>query len=275
MADSLGIKRKNGRSAINLETKYKIIQDKLAGMKTQDIKVKYNLKNDSNVSRILSNQQAIVAAYQGDFGGKRKSLKTTNCPELEARMMAFIIDMNEKALPVSAELLIEKTKKECVKLGIKDLKVSRGFVQKFQERKMVSLIQLHGEANNVPDYVVEDWNVKIAALTDGFEAKNISNIDEFGFFYSLLPSKTLAAKVKKCRKGKHSKVRITVLIGSNSDGSDKMKLLVIGKAKAPISLRPLIRNRTLPVLYRNNSKAWLTGDIFKEHLFKVNAQMQK
>ena len=68
---------------------------------------------------------------------------------------------------------------------------------------------------------------------EGYKACNVFNVDETGLFFKLLPDKTLTFKNEPCHSGKHSKDRITVLVGSNSDGSEKLPLLVIGKAKVP------------------------------------------
>ena len=51
-------------------------------------------------------------------------------------------------------------------------------------------------------------------------------------FFKLLPDKTPTLKNKPCLGGEQSKDQITVLVGSNSDGSEKLPLLVIGKSKS-------------------------------------------
>ena len=49
-----------------------------------------------------------------------------------------------------------------------------------------------------------------------------------------MPDKTLRVKREKCTGGKLSKERVTVLVGANMSGSEKRKLLVIGKSRACI-----------------------------------------
>ncbi|GBL87492.1 hypothetical protein AVEN_118415-1 [Araneus ventricosus] len=60
--------------------------------------------------------------------------------------------------------------------------------------------------------------------------KHFFNADETGLFYKLTPNKTLNFKGEKCVGGKLSKVRITILVCSNMNGSEKKKLTVIGKS---------------------------------------------
>ncbi|XP_048759253.2 tigger transposable element-derived protein 6-like [Ostrea edulis] len=53
-------------------------------------------------------------------------------------------------------------------------------------------------------------------------------------------------------------------------GSDKQRLLVIGKSRDPRCFRG---KKSLPVVYRSSAKAWMTSDIFREWLKDFNKQM--
>ena len=77
------------------------------------------------------------------------------------------------------------------------------------------------------------------------------------------PSQTLSTKPVPGRK--KDKSRITVLLGTNATGTDKLKPWVIGNSKRP---RPLakINLARLPVHYRGNPKAWMNSLIFEEVL---------
>jgi len=67
---------------------------------------------------------------------------------------------------------------------------------------------------------------------------------------------------KKSSGVKGTKVRLTYLLASNADGSEKLPPLIIGKAKKPHAFR----NKTgaqLSFQYQNNAKAWMTADIYQ------------
>lgn len=64
-------------------------------------------------------------------------------------------------------------------------------------------------------------------------------------------------------EGELSKERLTVLITANMTGTDKRKLLVIGKFKNPRSFKNI---KALPVQYEYNQKSWMTSSIFKKFL---------
>ncbi len=59
--------------------------------------------------------------------------------------------------------------------------------------------------------------------------------------------------------------RMTVLCCSNLTGTDKCKLLVIGKSLRPRCFKN-VNVDNLPVTYRANKKAWMTSQIFTERL---------
>ena len=56
---------------------------------------------------------------------------------------------------------------------------------------------------------------------------------------------------------------MTVLVCSNATGTHKLKLLLIGKYGNPRCLKHLYRS-SLPVIYRHQSKMWMTQEIFHE-----------
>jgi hypothetical protein len=78
-------------------------------------------------------------------------------------------------------------------------------------------------------------------------------VDETGFFYRALPTKSLAVKGEKYTRGKMSKERLTVLLCGNMV-EEMEKPLVFGKAAKPRSFKNLKINN-LPVIWRNNTKS--------------------
>jgi len=66
------------------------------------------------------------------------------------------------------------------------------------------------------------------------------------------PSKTLAQKAEPCHGGKKSKQRLTVLLGANADGRDKLRPLIIGKFKKPRCFKNI---KNFPTGYEANKKA--------------------
>ena len=68
--------------------------------------------------------------------------------------------------------------------------------------------------------------------------------------------------------------RITVLCCANMTGSDKAKLLVIGKSKKPCCFKHIDLD-TLPVTYCANKNAWMTSVLFQEWILNWDAALMK
>ncbi|KAM7310737.1 tigger transposable element-derived protein 6-like [Ixodes scapularis] len=121
-----------------------------------------------------------------------------------------------------------------------------------------------GEAASVDDTVLQAWLDKhLDRIFAPYADCDIYNADETGLCFQLLPAKTLASKDDKCLGTKTSKERVTVLLCANMDGSDKRKLLVIGKPNKPRGFAAMF---SLPVTYVQNGKAWMTGERFRAWL---------
>ncbi|KAH1017023.1 hypothetical protein HUJ05_007757 [Dendroctonus ponderosae] len=100
--------------------------------------------------------------------------------------------------------------------------------------------------------------------------KDIFNADEMGLFYKLTPDTTLKFVGEKYAGCKLSKVRLTVLEAAIMPGTEKRKLLVIGKSAHP----RCFKNKILPVNYKANSKAWMTSDIFRTELLQWDEKLK-
>lgn len=110
-------------------------------------------------------------------------------------------------------------------------------------------------------------------LLERYSPDDIYNVDETGLFYRLLPDRTYALKGETCHGGKNSKERISLLLGSNMTGTDKLKPLVIGRAAKPRCFKG-VQVESLPVYYKANAKAWMTSEIFNQWLSSWNRKLQ-
>ena len=65
---------------------------------------------------------------------------------------------------------------------------------------------------------------------------------------------------------KKDKFRLTLGFACNADGSEKLPLFFIGKSKRPQCFKRLKKKTPGDegFYYRNNKKAWMTSELFKE-----------
>lgn len=169
-------------------------------------------------------------------------------------------------------------------MKIEEFKASDHWLENFKIRHAIKFRSEQGEAAEVDLEEVENWQETV--LRDAlakYSANDVFNADETGLFWRLMPNKTLTFKSKifnliliklfldeKCVGGKKSKERVTVLVGANASGTEKLPLFVIGKSKKP----RCFKNANVPVKYAANSKAWMTAELFENWLKTWNKKLK-
>lgn len=142
-------------------------------------------------------------------------------------------------------------------------------MQRFKERHGVVYRAIVGEGAAVNQDMADKWLTDHLDKVFQYSDRDIYNADETGLFYQMLPNRTHTLKGDKCVGGKNSKVRVTVLLCCNMDGSDRRLPFVIGKSKKPTCFGQFV-----PVRYRHNKKAWMTRELFGEWLKEFDDDMQ-
>jgi hypothetical protein len=156
------------------------------------------------------------------------------------------------------------------RLSIVNFKCSEGWLCRFKVRKGISHHKITGEACGVKPEAVEEWTPIVAEYLKKYSPHDVYNADETALFYNLLPDKTLAVRGDSCKGGKRSKERLTVLLCTNMDGSDKIKPMVIGKWAQPRCFKGI---KNLPCRYEHNAKAWMTSGLFAQWLRAFDARI--
>ncbi|UYV66540.1 TIGD6 [Cordylochernes scorpioides] len=144
---------------------------------------------------------------------------------------------------------------------------------RFKGRFHISQRRLCGEGASISPAIIDEHltNLNSIMANCGYDPANIYNADETGLFFQLIPDRTLAHKDENCRGVKRMKQRITVLLCCNSTGTDKRRLLIIGKSAKPRCFRNFSPH--FYCTYTSNSKAWMTSSIFQEWLLQFNKQL--
>ncbi|XP_064423274.1 tigger transposable element-derived protein 4-like [Latimeria chalumnae] len=260
--------------AITLETKYQIVTAVDANKQyKKQIADEFGI-SPSTLSTIFKSKDKILEPYHSsDFSSACKKLCTADYKDVENVLFEWFKSVRDENIPLSGPMLAIKANELVKKLGYADLSASQSWVERFKHRRGIVCRTVCRESESINSDVLDNYvTTKLPSLLIGYQPRDVFNIDETGLFYKLLPNRTLALKGEECHGGKHSKERITLLVGSNMDGSEKLKLLVIGKAKQPRCLKGV---KVLPVDYEGNTKAWMTGDIFKDWVIKFDRKMQR
>lgn len=93
------------------------------------------------------------------------------------------------------------------------------------------------------------------------------------FVWKAMPNKLMTYKNMASNSSKISKESISIMLTVNMDGSEKLKPIVIGKSAKPRYFKNININQ-INCFYRANQKAWMTEQLFKEWLYKLDAKMK-
>lgn len=260
------------RKKISLSDKMKIVNAVARGEKQADIAKTMGLSKQT-VSSIVNNKGIASKQVSGEINPKRFRLREATHPEVESALLMWLRDARARDIPVNGLMLRKRAEQLAVILGHNDVTFSDGWLERFKARHGVTFMQICGERNSVSVDAVAEWKEnELPTFLARYDDKDIFNADESGLFYKAKPTKTYTVSGSRCHGGKRSKERLTVLFCCNMSGTEKVKLLFIGKSKQPRALRHV---KNMPVDWTANTKAWMTKDLFNAWLLQFDRQMSK
>lgn len=184
-------------------------------------------------------------------------------PEMEDKLYKWFQLQRERHATITTNILREKAAQihsECYRN--KTFTASRGWVDRFKNRRGMRHLKVVGEKLSSDSSAVRPFLRKFSEKMNELNIlpSQIYNADESALFWKLLPDRTLVLTGEKAAPGrKTSKERVTFLACANGNGTHKLKMMVIGKAKNPRAFKNCI---DLPVEYYSTKKAWMTSSLF-------------
>ncbi|KFQ45410.1 Tigger transposable element-derived protein 4, partial [Nestor notabilis] len=261
------------KKSISIEEKIDIISAVESGAKKADVAAKYGIKKNS-LSSIMKNKEKVLEAFESlRFDPKRKRLRTAFYTDLEEALVKWYRIAQCLNVPVNGPMLRLKANDFAQKLGHSDFKCSNGWLDRFKSRYGL-IFRAHpveAAATASIDAPTLWYQNVLPYYLNEYQPKNVFYIQETGLLYQMLPHNTFAFKGETCSVGELSKERITVVVGTNMDGSEKLPLLVIGKKKSPCFFKDV---ESLPVDYVGNDTAWMTSEVFEQWMHKLDDKFQ-
>lgn len=259
----------NKRQVITLGTKLKILTEVDKNNSYSQIGIKFGLSK-TTISTIVSNRKKIEESV---CSTKRKKIRCGKFKNVEDAVVKWVKMMRSKNIAISGTLVKTKAEYFATLLKVDDFRATNGWLDRFKIRNDITFKLIVGEKADAPMEVANDWiENKLPNLIQSFELRNIFNLDETGLFYKLTPNKTLAFNNDSCTGGKNSKERVSLLIGANADGSEKLPLLMIGKSAKP---RCFNNVKSLPLKYVSNRKSWMTSTIWEDYLLNLDKKFKE
>ena len=278
-------KLKRSKKCLTLQDKVEIIErSKYPGFSQQDMVRVYGV-SPSCISGILKNERRILTAFDHSGDSKKKRVSSGRFSDLEANLYHWIVEQQAYGFKLTGPIIIAKAKEMAEILPstsdqpANGLTFSRGWLDKFKKRYNLKFKVSPGEelvkasyrasqggnssgSSASKEMSVEDWvSDTWPHLLSQYDPSCIYNGGEAMLCYKGLSG---SGYVPGNVIPKAARERLTVLLTTNMDGSDKKRLLVVGKAARP---RGFPRNLgSLPVEYEFADKAKMNSEIFIKFL---------
>lgn len=199
---------------------------------------------------------------------KRQTSKLSQFDKVDEALFMWFTQEREAGTPLSGPVIQEKAVQLNKMINGEELSfvASIGWLDRWKKRHGVRQLTISGEKLSADHTAAKDYIVEIQELfkEENFSPQQIYNADETGLNFRALPKKSLVSGEEASAPGfKMSKDRVTLMACSNAAGNHKLPLMVIGKAAKPRAFKNVQMN-SLPVFYRNQKKAWMNKELFKE-----------
>lgn len=233
--------------------------------------------NQSTISESLGDTYIYLdgSSYLARPDLKRRT--PSDWPALESCLFEWQQRMMAKNTTVTGYLLLEMAERFYQKLpqyrNTTPPQFSQGWLQGFKKRHAIRRFRRVGEAASVNTAMVEEELKVLRLALANYHLNDIFNMDETALFWKMTPDSTLATVQRPGMK--LEKARITANFCCNASGTQKLFPWFIGTAKRPRCFTGANVNiANLPLVWRSNKKAWMTGILFKEYLQWFDLQMQ-
>ncbi|KFD47718.1 hypothetical protein M513_11396 [Trichuris suis] len=180
----------------------------------------------TTVSNIQRRKREYLERYDKESGDAQRKRRRASLDQVSEAALSWFkqtIAANER---ISGPMVQEVARRFALEFGLTGFHASSGWLEKFKLRHKTSQKILCDESNEVPVEVLEDFIAKFRYFASGFKEEDIFNADECGLFFKAMPDRSLVLKGDKCKSGKLSKERFTMLLCASATG-EKWKPLVI------------------------------------------------
>lgn len=220
----------SSRRELSLEEKMVLIKEKEKGLSHRQLCDKFQISIGA-VSNILKRKSEYCHDYETNCNKKLKRKgKSDLSQEINDTVYEWFTAQRAKNISISGPILQEYARSIAQHLdNAEHFKASNGWLDRFRTRYNISFRMISGESRSVDESKVSDWKIRLPNIIDHYDPVNIFNCDETGLFYKLMPDRSMTVDRNDCKGGKKSKDRYTVLLCTNSTGTEKMKPMVIGR----------------------------------------------
>uniref|UniRef100_A0A8C5PXM0 HTH CENPB-type domain-containing protein n=1 Tax=Leptobrachium leishanense TaxID=445787 RepID=A0A8C5PXM0_9ANUR len=275
------VEKEGGKEMITVEVKKEIIDKHERGMRVANIARFYN-KSTSTICTILKRKEEIKGLDAAKGVTRVSKQRPRVLEDVEKLLLVWI---NEKQLvgdALSENIICEKAKAlyadlESNRPGTstenEGFKASRGWFDNFKRRSGIHSVVRHREAASSDTKAAEAFAAEFHKLmvSECYLPQQVFNCDETGLFWKKMPKRTYITAEERAMPGpKPMKDRLTLLLCANASGDFKIKPLLVYHSENPRAFKKCkVQKSRLNVMWRSNTKAWVTRTFFVEWMNEV------
>ncbi|KAI1888220.1 hypothetical protein AGOR_G00182770 [Albula goreensis] len=274
-SDSAGGKpTKRARNVMTLEKKLDVVNRLGRGESAASVARLMGV-NESTIRTIKKSEAAIKASIAS---GTAASAKVTYMPrdpiieKMEKALNVWIEDQTQKKVTLNSAVIREQALRMYECLGGSSawpaFQASKGWFERFLHRYSLRKRKLVGEAASVDHGAAETYPEQLKKLIEdkGYLPEQVFNAGETGLFWKRMPSRTYISKAEHTAPGfKAANDRVNLLLCANASGDCMVKPMLVYRSLNPRALKG--KNKChLPVFWRANKKAWVTGTLTMDWL---------
>lgn len=202
---------------------------------------------------------------------KRKRVRTTRNPHLDAAVFDWTMQMKNAGVPLSGPVI--KSQALLFNQQTTDdtapFQASNGWLQKFQKRHSLQSFSLHDEGASIDKKDADEHISQCYHLIQegGYTVDQVYKADETGLHWRQPPRKIISPRSSHIQDFNEQNERLTVLVCTNRSGSHQLKPLVIGKYRSPQCFHH-VKVDCLPVVYDHSIKGLMTATTLENWFHK-------
>ncbi|XP_005098847.1 tigger transposable element-derived protein 4 [Aplysia californica] len=259
------------RTTLTIEQKLNIIEEMESGQDQDQNFAETARKHGvsrSVISRLWKTREETRSTAKDFQNLSRKRKARFKEEDVDIALNVWLCQKNEHCARINGPILKQKAQQLAEEMG-HDFTPSEGWLSRFKERHSITFRRGHAreiEKQRTDFELAQNWKdrVMVGGFLNDYSPNDIYNAGETGIFFKGLPDRGFVYRNAKISGGKKQKDRLTILICANMSGTDKKKLLVIGKSKSPRGFPSKVSK--LPVDYKHSDNALMTPDIFTDFL---------
>ncbi|KAM9386589.1 tigger transposable element-derived protein 3-like [Phaethornis superciliosus] len=214
------------------------------------------------ICRIIKNRERILSEWHRNGDPERKRKREGKDAALETALLRWVEGARAAHLPLSPPLLQIKAKHLARALGRPDPEPNGGWLARFGARHNLAFKKPPAERGDAERPAAEHRaGTVLPGLLRGYAPPEIYACGETGV---LLPA----------GKEESGGERLTLLLCTNADGSEKVPLRAVGESPQPRCLQG-VNLEQMPWSYRAGSLAGVTAPLFTEWLREFNEGMRR